>query len=327
VRVLKYDILFKGGRVVDGSGNTWFRADVGVVGDKIEAVGDLGSASAARKVNVKGHIVAPGFMDIHSHSDVPLLVDPHVESKVYQGITVEVVGNCGSSAAPMNMSVKAYREKYGRGGVPDDFQYDWSTMKSYMDRVDRQGCSFNVATWVGHGTVRQNVMGYEDRVPTDTELMKMRKLVADAMRDGAYGMSTGLIYPPSVYGKTPEIIELAKESAKRGGIYASHIRGEGILIPAVKEAEIGEKACRAFVAHFKVSKKAWGMVKQSRTRRGARQASTSHTTSIHISHRTGSPRCFPTGRTRGPEKMMERLRPRAQRMWKEQRIDTTGTAS
>ena len=126
---MKFDILFEGGHVVDGSGNTWFRADVGVVGDKIEAVGDLKGASAARKVNAKGHMVAPGFMDIHSHSDIPLLVDPRVESKVYQGITVEVVGNCGTSAAPMNKSVKAYREKYGRGSVPDDFQYDWSTMK------------------------------------------------------------------------------------------------------------------------------------------------------------------------------------------------------
>jgi N-acyl-D-aspartate/D-glutamate deacylase len=125
---LKYDILFEGGHVVDGSGNTWFRADVGVVGDKIEAVGDLRGAQAGRRVNAKGHIVAPGFMDIHSHSDIPLLIDPRVESKVYQGITVEVVGNCGTSAAPMNKAVKAYREKYGRGGVPDDFEYDWSTM-------------------------------------------------------------------------------------------------------------------------------------------------------------------------------------------------------
>ncbi len=309
---MKYDILFKGGRVVDGSGNTWFRADVGVVGDKIEAVGDLGSISAARKVNVKGHIVAPGFMDIHSHSDVPLLVDPHVESKVYQGITVEVVGNCGSSAAPMNMSVKAYREKYGRGGVPDDFQYDWSTMKSYMDRVDRQGCSFNVATWVGHGTVRQNVMG--------------------SMRDGAYGMSTGLIYPPSVYGKTPEIIELAKESAKRGGIYASHIRGEEDYshIPAVKDAiEIGEKASLTVqIAHFMASgKKAWGMVKQSLAlveEARARGVDVTYDQYPYIASSTGLAAVLPHwAHEGGPEKMMERLRDPElrKRMWKEQRID------
>ena len=140
---MKYDILFEGGHVVDGSGNTWFRADVGVVGDKIEAVGNLKGASAGRKVNAKGHIVAPGFMDIHSHSDAPLLVDPTVKSKVYQGITVEVIGNCGSSAAPMNKSVKAYREKYMAGSVPEGFDFDWSSMKDYMDRVDRQGVSLN----------------------------------------------------------------------------------------------------------------------------------------------------------------------------------------
>ncbi len=140
---MRFDILFEGGHVVDGSGNTWFRADVGVVGDKIEDVGDLRGAKAARRVDAKGHMVAPGFMDIHSHSDIPLLVDPRVESKVYQGITVEVVGNCGTSAAPMNKPVKAYRDKYGRGGVPDDFEYDWVTVKDYFDRVDRQGVSFS----------------------------------------------------------------------------------------------------------------------------------------------------------------------------------------
>ncbi len=332
VTVLKYDILFTGGRVIDGSGNTWYRADVGVVGDKIEMVGNLGKVSAKRKIDAKGHFVAPGFMDIHSHSDIPLLVDPCVESKVYQGITIEVVGNCGNSAAPMNRAVKEYREKYGRGGVPDDFEYNWSSMKSYMDRVDKQGCSFNVATWVGHGTVRQNVMGYEDREPTDTELRKMRKLVADAMDEGAYGMSTGLIYPPSVYGKTPEIIELAKESAKLGGLYASHIRGEEdySLLPAVKEAiEIGEKALLPVqIAHFKASgTKAWGMVKQSlKLVEDARTRGVDVTFDQYpyIASSTGLAAVLPHwAHEGGPEKMMERLRDPEirKRLWREQRID------
>ncbi len=329
---MRFDILFEGGHVVDGSGNTWFRADVGVVGDKIEAIGDLSGAKAERKVNTKGHIVAPGFMDIHSHSDIPLLVDPRVESKVYQGITVEVVGNCGTSAAPMNKSVKVYREKYGRGGVPDDFEFDWASMKDYMDRVDRQGISFNVATWVGHGTVRQNVLGYEDREPTDAELRKMRKLVDDAMKDGAYGMSTGLIYPPSVYGKTPEIIELAKVSAKHGGLYASHIRGEenDSLIPAVKEAiEIGEKAgLPVQIAHFKASgKKAWGMVKQSLAlveEARARGVDVTYDQYPYIASSTGLAAILPHwAHEGGPEKMMERLRDPElrKRMAKEQRIE------
>ncbi len=329
---MRFDILFEGGHVVDGSGNTWFRADVGVVGDKIEDVGDLRGAKAARRVDAKGHMVAPGFMDIHSHSDIPLLVDPRVASKVYQGITVEVVGNCGTSAAPMNKSVKAYRDKYGRGSVPDDFQYDWVTMKDYMDRVDRQGVSFNVATWVGHGTVRQNVMGYENREPTDTELKKMRRLVDDAMRDGAYGMSTGLIYPPSVYGKTPEIIELAKVSAKHGGLYASHIRGEEkeSLLDAVKEAiEIGEKAeLPVQIAHFKASgKKAWGMTKQSlalvEEARG-RGIDVAYDQYPYVASSTGLAAIIPHwGHEGGPEKMMERLRDPEQRkrMAREQRME------
>jgi len=329
---LRFDILFEGGHVVDGSGNTWFRADVGVVGDKIEDVGDLRGAKAARRVDAKGHMVAPGFMDIHSHSDIPLLVDPRVESKVYQGITVEVVGNCGTSAAPMNKPVKAYRDKYGRGGVPDDFEYDWVTMKDYLDRVDRQGVSFNVATWVGHGTVRQNVMGYENREPTDAELRKMRKLVDDAMKDGAYGMSTGLIYPPSVYGKTPEIIELAKVSAKHGGLYASHIRGEEkeSLLDAVKEAiEIGEKAeLPVQIAHFKASgKKAWGMTKQSLAlveEARARGIDVAYDQYPYVASSTGLAAIIPHwGHEGGPEKMMERLRDPEQRkrMAREQRME------
>jgi N-acyl-D-amino-acid deacylase len=329
---LKFDILFEGGHVVDGSGNTWFRADVGVVGDKIVAVGDLRGVTAERKVNAKGHIVAPGFMDIHSHSDIPLLIDPRVESKVYQGITVEVVGNCGSSAAPMNGSVKEYREKYGRGGVPDDFEFDWASMRDYLDRVDRLGVAFNVATWVGHGTVRQNVMGHENREPTDAELRKMKRLVDDAMKEGAYGMSTGLIYPPSVYGKTPEIIELAKVSAKHGGLYASHIRGEekDSLLDAVKEAvEIGEKAgLPVQIAHFKASgKKAWGMVKQSIAlveEARARGIDVTFDQYPYIASSTGLAAIIPHwAHEGGPEKMMERLRDPElrKRMAKEQRIE------
>jgi len=324
--------LFEGGHVIDGSGNTWFKADVGVVGDMIEAVGDLHSAQTGRKVNAVRHIVAPGFMDIHSHSDVPLLVDPRGESKVYQGITVEVVGNCGNSAAPMNNDVKAHKEKYGRGNVPDDFEFDWVSMKDYFDRVDRQGVSFNVATWVGHGTVRQNVMGYDDREPTDVELRKMKKLVDDSMGDGAYGMSTGLIYPPSVYGKTPEIIELAKVSAKHGGLYASHIRGEEntSLISAVKEAiEIGEKAeLPVQIAHFKASgKKAWGMVKQSLAlveEARARGVDVTYDQYPYIASSTGLAAIIPHwAHEGGPEKMMERLRDPElrKRMAREQRME------
>ncbi len=329
---MRFDILFEGGRVVDGSGNTWFRADLGVVGDRIEAIGDLKGAKAERKINAKGNVVAPGFMDIHSHSDIPLLVNPRVESKVYQGITVEVVGNCGISAAPMNKALRAYRDKYARVSVPEDFEYDWVSMRDYFDRIDRKGVSFNVASWVGHGTVRQNIMGYDDREPTDNELRKMKRLVDEAMTDGTYGISTGLIYPPSVYGKTPEIIELARVSAKHGGIYASHIRGEewDSLLPAVEEAiEIGEKAgLPVQIAHFKANgRKAWGMVKESLSlveKARARGVDVTFDQYPYVASSTGLAAILPHWvHEGGPEKMMERLRdPKLRkRMEKEQRIE------
>jgi len=263
---LSLDIIIKNGRVIDGSGNPWFRADVGVEGGVISAVGNLKGLAAESVIDAKGMVVAPGFIDIHSHSDVPILVDRRGLSKVRQGVTTEVVGQCGGSAAPVNESVRAYREKYGRSSVPDDFHITWGTMAEYMDEVDK-GASLNVAPLVGHGTVRQNVMGYENREPTEAELRKMKKLVAEAMADGAWGLSTGLIYPPSVYGKTPEIIELAKAAARSRGIYFSHIRGEGeTLLDAVKEAcEIGLHAGTPVqISHFKASgRPSWGKTVQS----------------------------------------------------------------
>ena len=327
-----FDILIVNGHVLDGSGNPWFRADVGIVGDRIESVGRLGKEKTERRINAEGHVVAPGFIDIHSHSDMPLLVEPRAESKIHQGVTTEVVGNCGGSAAPMNRAVKAYREKYGRSGVPEDFEYDWETMADYLARLDRQGIAVNVAPLVGQGTVRHNVMGYEAREPTDSELRKMRRLVDAAMRDGAWGVSSGLIYPPSVYAKTDELVELAKVSAKYGGLYASHIRGEEdySLIPAVKEAiEIGERAgLPVQIAHFKASgKKAWGMVKQSLAlveEARARGIDVAYDQYPYVASSTGLAAVLPHwAHEGGPEKMMERLRDPElrKRMWKDQRID------
>jgi len=263
---MSYDLIVKNGRVMDGSGNPWFHADVGVDDGLVAAVGNLGAMDAKHVVDAQGMIVAPGFIDIHSHSDVPILIDRRGLSKIHQGVTTEVVGQCGNSAAPVNDSVREYREKYARSSVPDDFHITWGTMASYMDEVDK-GASLNIAPLVGHGTVRQGVMGYENREPTEAELEDMRKLVAEAMMDGAWGMSTGLIYPPSVYGKTPEIIELAKVVAQYGGLYFSHIRGEGdTLLEAVKEAcEVGAQAgLPVQISHFKASgKKNWGRTVQS----------------------------------------------------------------
>ncbi len=264
---MEYDMIIEGGRVMDGSGNPWIKADVGIVAGRIEAVGRLAGAEAGRRVDAAGHVVAPGFIDIHSHSDYTVLVDPRVESKVRQGVTTEVVGNCGSSAAPMNAEVRAYREKYMRASLGEDFEFDWETMAEYMDLIDASGASFNVVPMVGQGTVRQNVMGYENREPTGSELEEIKGLVAGAMEDGAWGMSTGLIYTPSTFAKTDEIVELAKVLRNFDGVYFSHIRGEGeTLLEAVEEAvEIGERAgVPVQIAHFKASGKAfWGRTKDS----------------------------------------------------------------
>ncbi|MBN1683097.1 D-aminoacylase [Candidatus Bathyarchaeota archaeon] len=263
-----FDIIIENGLVIDGSGNPWFKSDVGIIDNRIVSIGKLKGLKSNKKINAKNHIVSPGFIDIHSHSDYPILIDHYVESKVYQGVTLEVIGNCGTSAAPMNKNVKEYREKYARSGLDEEFKYDWSTMKEYLDKIDKKGVAFNVATFVGHGTIRQNIMGYENRSPSDTELRKMKKLVDNSIEEGAFGISSGLIYGPSVFAETSELIELAKVSAKKGGIYATHIRGEGAdrLLLAVAEAiEIGKKSgAPVQIAHFKASgKTAWGMTEKT----------------------------------------------------------------
>jgi N-acyl-D-amino-acid deacylase len=251
-----FDVIFVNGRVIDGAGNPWFKADVGVKREKIEAVGRLSGSEAKRIIDMKGFVVAPGFIDIHSHSDYNVIIDPRVESKVRQGVTTEVVGNCGSSAAPMNADVRTYRERYMRARLGDGFEFSWESMGDYLDILEVSGASFNVVPLVGQGTIRQNVMGYEDREPTGSELEEMKGLVTGAMEDGAWGMSTGLIYTPSAYAGTPEIVELAKVLRGYGGVYFSHIRGEGeTLLEAVREAiRIGREAgVPVQVAHFKAS--------------------------------------------------------------------------
>ena len=257
---MSLDIIIRNGRVIDGTGNPWYKADVGISGDRVESIGDLRGVGGGRVIDAGGLVVSPGFMDIHSHSDYVTLLEPKVESKIRQGVTTEVVGNCGSSAAPMNAAVKAHRERFMRSSLSDDFEFNWETMADYLDLLDAQGASYNVAALVGHGTVRQNVMGYEDRAPTEAELEEMKGLVSGAMEDGAWGLSTGLIYIPSVFAETEELIELTKVVAEHGGLYFSHIRGEGeTLLEAVEEAiKIGEEAgVPVQMAHFKASGEPW----------------------------------------------------------------------
>lgn len=244
---VEYDVLIKDGFIVDGLRSPWRRADVGIYEGRIARIGRIPASKADLVINAEGLTVAPGFIDMHSHSDITALIYPEAESKVYQGVTTEVVGNCGLSPAPVNRGnlplLKQYLDSF-LWGVSEYLPWTWTTLKEYYREVESQGVSVNIAPLVGHGAVRIAVMGFEARRPGRDELNDMKVLVRQAMEDGAFGMSTGLTYPPGVFAETDELVELAKVVGEYGGIYASHIRGEGATIrEAIEEAiRIGREA-------------------------------------------------------------------------------------
>lgn len=262
-----FDIIVRKGRIIDGAGNPWFLADVSVKDGKILKIGDLRSGDAERIIDAEGCVVSPGFIDMHSHSDFAPLINPYMESKVRQGVTIEVVGNCGFSAAPLNDFLREEILKTSPMLREANVELDWSTMDGYMKRVEQNGISLNIAPLVGHGNIRSLVLQFEKRKPTEKELEEMKRTLAQAMDKGAFGMSTGLIYPPSCYADTEEIMELCRVVARFGGSYSSHIRGEEIqLLKSVEEAiEIGEKAgVPVEISHHKAAgKRNWGKVRES----------------------------------------------------------------
>lgn len=259
-------MLIKNGIIVDGTGNPWFKADVAISNGKISKVRNLGSAKAEKVIDAKGLIVAPGFIDIHTHSDFTLLINSRAESKIRQGVTMEVIGNCGSSAAPLNDDVRSELRKLTWLNIEGaSLDLDWNTFGEYLDELQRKRPSVNVAALVGHGNIRILGMGLEMRTPKASELKKMKQILSECLDDGAFGMSTGLIYPPSCYASLDELVELSKIVAKKGGFYASHIRGEGdTLIDAVNEAiAIGENSgVPVQISHHKAAgSNNWGKVK------------------------------------------------------------------
>lgn len=260
------DLVIRNGHVFDGTGSPWFGADIGVENGKIEKIGNL-VGNARTVVDAHGFAVSPGLIDMHSHSDDALLINAKAESKIRQGVTTEVVGNCGDSGAPINETIKKEMEKTAATLLSADVKIDYSTLAEYARKLEKQGISVNVAPLVGHGNLRKMVVGYGNRSPTTKELEKMKAILADAMRQGAFGMSTGLIYPPGSYAKTSELVELAKVVSSFGGIYTSHIRGEGeTLLKAVREAiSIGEKAKMPVeISHHKAGgKRNWGKVRKT----------------------------------------------------------------
>ncbi len=253
------------GKVVDGTGGPWFNSNVYISDGIISKVGLEWGEKPEVIIDASGLMVCPGFIDMHGHSDISLLVNPYAESKIRQGVTTEVIGQCGYSLAPINDWSAEYLERTMPDHIREYVSIDWRTMEEYMNRLQKGGISINVVPFVGHGTVRMNVLQFENRPPTEEELEEMKDYVREGMEAGAFGLSTGLIYPPSSYAKTDEIVELCKVVSEYGGMYASHIRGESdTLIDAVKEAiEIGERSkCRVEISHFKASgKRNWGKTK------------------------------------------------------------------
>ena len=308
-----YDIVIKKGLIVDGSGRPSFKADLAVKGGRIAKMDEAIDVEADRIINAEGLAVCPGFIDIHTHSDFVLLVNPKAESKVRQGVTTEVVGNCGGSAAPAKGAALERAKRIMNGYGID--RVEWTSFSDYLNLLEGKGIAINVVALVGHGTVRQCVLGMENRPPTERELQEMKSLVAEAMEAGAFGMSSGLVYPPGRYASTEELIELCKVVASYGGIYASHIRGEReTIVEAVKEAiEIGRRSgVSVQISHHPAKIGGWGKSKETlRLIEEAREEGIDVNCDMHpyIAGSTGLSALLPPWvQEGGPEKIVQRLK-------------------
>jgi N-acyl-D-amino-acid deacylase len=259
-----FDVLISGGRVVDGGGNPWFRADVAIRGDRIVAVGPLPGAEARRRLDAAGKVVAPGFIDAHVHGDLMLLADPLHEPAIRQGVTTYVLGQDGVAMAPASPATLDYMRRYTagfsgnppltpacEGGVRGG--YCWSSLAEYLACLDRRS-AVNVACLIPNGNLRMEVLGLETRAPTAAELKKMGRLVREGMEQGAVGLSSGLDYIPSRYADTEELTALCREMAPQGGVYVTHMRGYApdVVVSAMDEVfRIGREAgVPVHISHF-----------------------------------------------------------------------------
>ncbi|MFO7942106.1 MAG: D-aminoacylase [Bacillota bacterium] len=259
------DVIIRGARVMNGTGGPWFEADVAVRAGRIAAVGDLAREDAGEVIDAAGLTLAPGFIDIHSHSDFNLLVDPRAPSKLLQGVTSEVIGQCGISAAPLD--ARGMAEVHERWPEVFSPEVSWASMSQYLRLLDHRGVGVNVLPVVGHGNIRSLAMGEEDRAPSAEEMERMKRVLRDALRDGAFGMSTGLIYPPGVYSEGEELFGLGEVLGEFDAIYFTHLRDEReYLVEALGEAiEVGNRGgCRVQISHLKAFERAnWGLVEEA----------------------------------------------------------------
>ena len=224
----KFDLVITNGHVVDGTGSPWYSGDVGIRSGRVAEIGNLKDAARTRTIDAHGMVVAPGFIDMLGQSELTILVDPRLPSKIYQGITTEITGE-GGSVAPLNPAIiQADHDEYEHYRITPD----WRTLREYFARLEKQGMGINLASYVGATQVRRMVLGDDDKQPTPAQLEQMKELVGQAMRDGAVGVSTSLEYAPAPYAKTEELIALAGEASPFGGIYATHMRSEGDAVLA-----------------------------------------------------------------------------------------------
>ena len=307
-----FDLLIRNGRIVDGSGRAGYVADLAVKGDRIVSIGKLSTATAARVIDAQGLVVAPGFIDMLGQSETYLLIDPRAMSKVMQGVTTEITGE-GESIAPINdRQIKEQEDFLRRFGLT----IDWRTLDEYFKRIGKEGSGVNLGTFVGATQVREHVIGYDDRDPNPQELEQMKKLVAEAMLDGALGLSSSLQYVPARFAETPELIELAKVARQYGGIYATHQRSEANTIDA-SLSEVFEIAKKAQIPveiwHLKTAyKRNWGRMPHVLSRiKQARDQGLDITADIYpyIAGSTSLAASLPPWALEGgTEKMLTRLR-------------------
>jgi dihydroorotase/N-acyl-D-amino-acid deacylase len=307
----EYDLIISNGMVIDGSGAPGFLADVAIKGDRVAKIGKLAGATATQTRDARGQIVAPGFIDMLGQSEQFLLVDPRGMSKVMMGVTTEITGE-GESIAPLNDRILKEQEDFNRRY---SLTVDWRTLGEYFTRLEKTGSGLNLGTFVGATQVREYVIGYDDRPPTATELERMKKLVAEAMQDGALGVSTSLQYVPARFAKTDEIVELAKVAHQYGGIYITHQRSEANAIDdSMKEVfAIARRAnIPAEIWHFKTAyKKNWGrMPEMLRRIETARRQGLKITADVYpyVAGSTSLSACLPPWALEGgTDKMVARL--------------------
>jgi N-acyl-D-amino-acid deacylase len=312
-----FDVVILHGHIIDGTGSPWYSGDVGIRGGHIAAIGDLSAAPAKKKIDARGKVVAPGFIDMLGQSESTILVDPRLPSKIYQGITTEITGE-GNSAAPVSDAMLAAdRAGYEHLHITPD----WRTLREYFARLEKQGMGINLATYVGATSVRRMVLGDAKVDPTPAQLEQMKTLVDQAMRDGAVGVSTSLQYSPAPYAKTEELIALAQVASKYGGIYATHMRSEGdAVLESIDEAtRIGREAqIPVEIWHLKAAGKAnWGKMPQIVARIDAARAAgvdvSANTYAYTAWFNTFSAFVPPWAHDGGDAKLIERLKDPAMR--------------